>query len=421
MKRTALGLCALAACGDGTPAPDALVTDADDKRGVVEVFVDVNDPFQITNVYFQERDSTLALATRLDQNGRARGYLSPHGFVTVIPQDIGGITRIYTYANVSPGDVLVVAPGGPRFEGTAFIRLRIPPLLGTQFYTLESPCNITDVSQATVDPILVDLTGCGAQTDFIVVARAPAGDVYLYANDVALSEAAPSTVSLLGQQYVPFEDSTVIITGITPLAERWYVEKGVAIGANIFHQVVDSLEVAPERRVSLTSLAPLPPSITSYTSTGADAIADPDLQALEGVIDWRPSAPQITIDLHDHDLRDQIAPARYIPGETSIQWAEATNGIAPNATVARLQWSTAETLYQWTLLGKRGDETRLDLPVLPGGLTPDPRSPPYELFRIAATKDAASVIDRLIGWTPNERYPIEGEAGTVVWQSLSQQ
>jgi hypothetical protein len=413
-------LLALAACGDGIAAPDALVPDADDDRGVVEVFVGVSDPFQITNVYFQERDSTLALATRLDQNGRARGYLRPHGFVTVIPQGIGGITPIYTYVNVSPGDVLVVAPGAQRFEGRAQIRLRIPSLLGTQFYTLESPCNVTDVTQATVQAILVDLTGCGAQTDLLVVAHTGAGDVYLHANDVALSDATPATVSLLDRQYAPFEESTTSVTGISPLADRWYVEKGVVLGSNVYHTVIDSLEVGAERSVSLSSVAPLPPSITAYTRTAADEIDDPEVRGLEGIVDWRPSAPQIAIDLRDHDLREQTAPARYIPEETSIRWEEGTSGIAPNVTVARLQWATPGTLYQWTLLGKRGDEPRLDLPVLPGGLTPDPRSPPYETFRIAATEDAARSIDRLIGWTPNDRYPIEGEAGTVVWQPLRQ-
>jgi hypothetical protein len=416
-------LLALSACGDGIAVPDALVPDADEDRGVVEVHLVNHDPFRPTSVYFQERDSTLALATRLDENGRARGYLHPHGFVTVIPDVIGGITPIYTYSNVSPGDELVIDPGGLSFKGGAQLRIRIPSFLGADRYTLETPCNVTDVTMATIMPILVDLSGCGTQTDLLFVAHAVAGDVYFFENDVTLSESAPLMLTLTNRQYRPFDETTSSIVNLPMQADRWFVEKGIVMGENVLHGAGRSVEVI-ERSASFASFGPSVPGIIAYTAAAADSV-EQDTRGMESVIDWRPSAPQIVIDLADHDLRDQTAPARYVPGETKIAWSEAATGLSPRATVARMQWSTPETLYQWTILGKRTDESteaRLDLPVLPGTqLVPDPRSPPYDMHRIAMSKDAERVVNRLLGWTPSMRWPIEGDAGTVVWQTLSQQ
>ncbi len=407
---------ALCACGDGIAAPDATMPDADPERGIVEVHVLAVDIFRPTSVYFQERDSSLALATHLDENGRARGYLHPHGFVTVIPEIVGGVTPFYTYANVSPGDTLVIDPNQTT-KGGAQIRIRIPPLLGTQFYTLETPCGITDISQAAMASIIVDMSGCGASADLIVVAHAPAGDVYIYENDVMLSEGTMVMVSLADRQYRTFETSTVNVVGVPDQAQRWYVEKGIALGPNVVHSGGTVQDVV-DRSISLSTLGPLLPEATALTNTYS---ADGNAAGSEALLDWRPATAEITIDLAQYDLRDQTSPARYVPEANTIVWTESTIGIAPVITTARMQWATPDTLLQWTILSRRDDEARIVLPVLPHPeLAPDPHAPPYDMFRVAVMGGATTVLDRLLGWTPAARWPVEGDSGTVVWQTLTQ-
>lgn len=407
---------ALCACGDGIAAPDATMPDADPERGIVEVHVLAVDIFRPTTVYFQERDSSLALATHLDENGRARGYLHPHGFVTVIPEIVGGVTPFYTYANVSPGDTLVIDPNQTT-KGGAQIRIRIPPLLGTQFYTLETPCGITDISQAAMASIIVDMSGCGASADLIVVAHAPAGDVYIYENDVMLSEGTMVMVSLADRQYRTFETSTVNVVGVPDQAQRWYVEKGIALGPNVVHSGGTVQDVV-DRSISLSTLGPLLPEATALTNTYS---VEATVAGSEALLDWRPATAEITIDLGEYDLRDQTSPARYVPEANTIVWTEATTGIAPVITTARMQWATPDTLLQWTILSRRDDEARIVLPVLPHPeLAPDPHAPPYDMFRVAVMGGATTVLDRLLGWTPAARWPVEGDSGTVVWQTLTQ-
>lgn len=407
---------ALCACGDGIAAPDVTMPDADPERGIVEVHVLAVDIFRPTSVYFQERDSSLALATHLDENGRARGYLHPHGFVTVIPEIVGGVTPFYTYANVSPGDTLVIDPNQTT-KGGAQIRIRIPPLLGTQFYTLETPCGITDISQAAMASIIVDMSGCGASADLIVVAHAPAGDVYIYENDVMLSEGTMVMVSLADRQYRTFETSTVNVVGVPDQAQRWYVEKGIALGPNVVHSGGTVQDVV-DRSISLSTLGPLLPEATALTNTYS---ADGNAAGSEALLDWRPATAEITIDLAQYDLRDQTSPARYVPEANTIVWTESTIGIAPVITTARMQWATPDTLLQWTILSRRDDEARIVLPVLPHPeLAPDPHAPPYDMFRVAVMGGATTVLDRLLGWTPAARWPVEGDSGTVVWQTLTQ-
>ena len=407
---------ALCGCGDGIAAPDATMPDADPERGIVEVHVLAVDIFRPTSVYFQERDSSLALATHLDENGRARGYLHPHGFVTVIPEIVGGVTPFYTYANVSPGDTLVIDPNQTT-KGGAQIRIRIPPLLGTQFYTLETPCGITDISQAAMASIIVDMSGCGASADLIVVAHAPAGDVYIYENDVMLSEGTMVMVSLADRQYRTFETSTVNVVGVPDQAQRWYVEKGIALGPNVVHSGGTVQDVV-DRSISLSTLGPLLPEATALTNTYS---ADGNAAGSEALLDWRPATAEITIDLAQYDLRDQTSPARYVPEANTIVWTESTIGIAPVITTARMQWATPDTLLQWTILSRRDDEARIVLPVLPHPeLAPDPHAPPYDMFRVAVMGGATTVLDRLLGWTPAARWPVEGDSGTVVWQTLTQ-
>ncbi len=414
-------LVVVAGCGDGIAVPDALVPDADDDRGVVEVRRLDHDPFRPSSVYFQDRDSTLSLATRLDENGRARGYLHRHGFVTVILHDLGGITRIFTYSNVAPGDELVIDQTFQAREGRAQLRLRVPAVAATELYTLESSCNVNDVSAATIMPIIVDLSGCGAQTDLLFVAHSPAGELFLFEDNVALSEAATLTLALTSSQYRAYDESTSTLVGVPEAANRWFVEKGIVLGRRVLLELGESVEVT-DRTASLATLAPMAPGIIAITSATADSL-ETDTRGHESVIDWRPISPQMTIDLAAHDLRDQTAPAHYVPDESKIAWREDDNGMPAHVTVARMQWAAPDTLYQWTILGKRSPdatEARLDLPVLPGPqYVPDPRSPPYEMYRIATTDTA--VINRLLGWTPSVRWPFGQDAGTVVWQPLLQQ
>ena len=414
---TFVGLVALAACGDGIAGPDALAPDDDETRGVVEVRVLAFDPSRPAHVYFQERDSTLALATRLDGDGVARGYLRPHGFVTVVPEVVGGVTPLYTYANVSPGDELVIDPGQSQ-KGGAQLRIRIPAYSDTEFYTLESPCGVTDISTATAMSILVDVSGCGAQTDLLVVAHAPGGDAFFFENDVALDATTPVVLALSDRQYRPFEPTTARVLGVPAQAERWVVGKGTSLGANLVHFASDAVDVV-DGSASFATLAPFVPEITAYLSAGP--ASEDDTRGLETVIDWRPAAASISLDLRDHDLRDQSAPMRYVPDASSIGWSEAASGLRPQITIARMQWVTPETLYQWTILGQRGDEARLEVPVLPRPeLAPDPRSPPYDMFRIFVAKDGLPAVSGLLGWTPRDRWPVAGQAGTVVWQALAQ-
>ena len=75
----------VAACGDGLIESTDAAPGSDDGHGVVSVryLADASDLAGLI-VYFQNADSTIALATHTDADGYANAFMAPGGFLSLI-------------------------------------------------------------------------------------------------------------------------------------------------------------------------------------------------------------------------------------------------------------------------------------------------------------------------------------------------
>lgn len=400
----------IAACGDGIAGPDAAVGSDAGERGLVRVRVENTEFLGEALVYFQERDSTISLVTRIDGEGRAAGFLSPHGFVTVVSGIKSGVVPMYTYADVSPGDTLVVNAPQLDFNDRRFINLRIPEEPTTSFYELHTACTSTNVTPAVSSLITIELPGCGPVTDMIVIAHASMGQRYLYRDRVDLAQDI-TTVGFTGS-YRPVDMPLLSIRA--PSVESFLiVGHGILLGSRDPFTLQQGIDVSSGMGTR-TSPLPAPAEATAQATILPDG-------PFERVLDWRPAKPEITLDLADYDLRDQLEPARYERDQVAIVWGEASDGLVGEYVLADLRWSTPTT-YQWHVLARRWDEAAIvRLPTLPE-LVPSEDVVLQSVARLHVTGGAVDAMTQLLGrWQAEDfgpAWPYLGEEGSVIWQSL---
>ena len=214
-------LATAAGCGDGrTESPDA-GADGTADEGLVSVryLADASDLAGLL-VYFQNADSTIALATRTDGEGRATGFMEAGGFVTVVVPN----GNLWTYAGVAIGDDLVIDERTlETTEQRTTFMLRVPATTGADIYSLTTSCGSSDITGAQDEPTVATLGNCDGVTDLLILARSseprPFGSNYryLYRKDVVL---AGQDMIVVEGEYAAAETSTVAMMGAIGAAEH---------------------------------------------------------------------------------------------------------------------------------------------------------------------------------------------------------
>jgi hypothetical protein len=412
--RRLLTVVALAACGDGVMLPDASIQIDGQERGRVTVRV-IGPSSGFETVYFQNADSTIALATRTNEAGEAAALMAAGGFVTVVDNN-----GVYTWTGVVPGDELELDLSFATFDGDfPNVSVRIEPMESAEQYYLFSRCeSFREVSAAIETSIMPFFDPCSTTTDLVLVAMFNSQGIgYRTAQNVALN--GGGTVDMRG----PYEPFVTSVEVIGPADEFITVRQKLA--NNLFTADTSALVGANSRVVVPTRMAVVP-GLTLQTTVYAFGGALPKKDG-ENVVStslgsyvWGPSTSSTQVDLTTAAPRNLTSRPTFDLTSYTLDWSESGGGDAGDAVWVRMGFGS----FTWTVIGKHTDETLLRLPVLPH---PDLR-PVQETFFLGgfAVLAMAGGYDRLrsylLGhWSPSDGvyWPMHEAAGRVNFRSLN--
>lgn len=403
----------LVACGDDRAAPDAAVP-PDAAGGLVRItFASGLGVPGGQQVYFQAADGSLVLATRTAVDGTASAWMLPGGFVTVV-EERGGIRSIFTHADVQPGvPLLVNQPPSPDSEARTF-KVQLPPLPWP--YLLWTPCGGPfDVRDADLGPTELVVYGCPPVSDLLVTVQGT--DEYLFEAAAPLT----GTVTFTGPLAVAVRP-TVEVRGLPASVPSLLISQGLAAGDGITSPTVSAALAVTggEGTAQLEPALPLPSESTLRTDIAPPPFESPPpgIGTFPYVIDWRPAAAALALDVEAVAVRALTSAPRYDPRTRSVRWTEAATGRAPDGVFINLGWTEFATgiSVTWHISAPRGEEAVVRLPVLPrDDLSPSADVRVDGLTSYALTGGYAAMRGRLqrlgIG-----AWPLTGEAGSVAYR-----
>lgn len=405
LSRLAIVL-ALGGCYDGRALQSDAPVEADARdRGAVRVKVTGFIEKAGLRVYFQDRDSTLSLATQTDANGEVTGRVGPDGFVTLVwGQDFA--LSMWTYTGVQPGDELEFYDPDVVHVPTPMDSLSVfAPDAGEPPFILRSSCGgAHQIFDAL--PVAVVVSLCGPRADYML----EKGQFYRYERDVDLT-ASQRRVDFDGE-LAEYALSTVTVTGVTG---QFGVVSQALLGRDFPLVTTTSAASTIDGEVRVNLGLPLP--------AGATMLTEIDLEGAttHNIVDWRPAQTSLEVAYGDVTLADAIEPPRFDASTHTIAWSEGpgTHGDLVRATLFWLDSEHARN-RNWTVIGPRGEEAALRLPVLPQpDLVPVVETPQtMESFLVG--DQLGWYRQHLHGrWLPQGNvWPARGAAGRIYWQSL---
>lgn len=411
-----------AACGDGrTETPDGgAVVKGEEGLVSVRYLADASDLAGLL-VYFQNADSTIALATRTDGEGRATAFMASGGFVTVVVPN----GNLWTYAGVEVGDDLVIDERSVEFteQRTSFM-LRVPPTPGADVYSLTTSCGSTDITGAQDEPTVATLGDCDDITDLLIMARSseprPFGSNYryLYRKDVVLEGQAMIVVE---GEYAPAETSTITTTNVPPEVPRLAISQSlVRAGREVSPTKFGLLDVVDGAATLSFSRTYAPADGTTMTRI---APRDATTVGVLNIVQWGPSSTRTVVDAGVVRLRPYVEHPRYQPEASLVRWDEGSEGAVANAVLAVLSFPRSEMTpeWRWTVLAPRGEDPTLRLPVLPrADLVPPADAIIHELSSLSIEGGYDRIRPYLLGlWQQDGAWPADTDAGRVDYQRLS--
>lgn len=410
------------ACGDGrTESPDAGAPGATDE-GVVSVryLADASDLSGLL-VYFQDADSTLALATRTDGEGRATAFMAPGGFVTVVVPN----GNLFSYAGVKAGDDLVIDERTlETTEQRTTFMLRVPTTPGADVYSLTTSCGSTNITGAQDEPTVATLGNCDGVEDLLITARSseprPFGSNYryLYRKDVLLQ--GQSMIVVEGE-YAPAETSVIITTNVPAEIPRLAISQSLVRGGREVSPTKFGLLDVTDGAATLSFSRTYAPA--DGTTMTRIAPRDATTIGVHNIVQWGPSSTRTVVDAGAVRLRPYVEPPRYQPEASLVRWEEGTDGEVANAVVAVMTFPRNEITpeWRWTVLAPRGDEPTLRLPVLPRAeLVPPADAVISELSSLSIEGGYDRIRPYLLGvWQQDGVWPTDTDAGRVDYLRLS--
>ncbi len=416
--------CALACplgCGDGSqPIYDAAPPDG--AAGLVSIrYRDTaRKGFGGLTVYFQNADSSLALATVTDDNGSANAYMLPGGFVTV--RSPTGM--LWTYAGVRPGDELEIGQTGAQ-QGTIPMNVVVPQG-PSEIYEVNTVCGETGALVMPTTVVLHVSDACGETTDVLlrnyeVDDLSGTTESYQFRSDVTIN--GFETIAFPASGYVPATPLQVRVTGIPSEISSVFITQSLASGRASLDQPRNA-QVPNVNGTALTSFggqrAARPPEGTVVTRI--DPLESTGISR-QHVITWGPGQPSTVVDLANTSLREYAGFPRYEPATTSVTWEESAVGQAGNAVVAGLNWSgPGEDISTWWIFAPRTDRPSISVPVLPD---PTLRAPEtgvqilvLDTLHDPRGYDSVRRLSLLGSWSSGAGLPVDRGAGKLAFQSL---
>lgn len=396
--------------------PDAGARD-DDQRELVtlQFYADAVDLAGFP-VYFQNADSSLVIATHTDGEGRASALMHPGGFVTLALK----AGRMYTYANVRGGDVLVVNEADNNTDRKQ-IQVMVPPSPGANRYTMWTSCGATQLDDELIRqgmPQQAMLIGCGARSDVAITANwveqgFSTNYRYLYAKDVALD---PTMLTTFPGEFVPQVDSEVVATAMREPAEH----------VKLTQQLVrDRHELTPERTITV--------DVVGDTATGwiSRVVAPPEGMMMTRIaplalgisaqttLVWGPADTAMEVALGNHALRSYTTRPR-LAEDNTVQWTEEPDGAVGDLVLLELSWSPPQAQSRiWKILSPRTDATVVRYPVLPvPEMRPLEDAWVTELATLAIDDVSVARTTLLGSWPLDDAWLADSDAGRADYRRL---
>jgi hypothetical protein len=422
MRSMVMVVATLAACGDGrTESPDGGVQ-VNGEAGVVSVryLADASNLAGLL-VYFQNADSTIALATRTDGEGRATAFMRSGGFVTVVVPN----GTLWTYAQVAVGDDLVIDERTlETTEQRTTFMLRVPPTVGADIYSLTTSCGSTDITGAQDEPTVATLGNCDGVTDLLIMARSseprPFGSNhrYLYRKDVVLEG---QDMIVVEGEYADVETSMITATNVPAEIPRLAISQSlVRAGREVSPTKFGLLDVTDGAATLSFSRTYAPADGTTMTRI---APRDATTVGVHNIVQWGPSSTRTIVDAGIVRLRPYLDRPRFQPEASLVRWEEASEGTVANAVLAVLTFPRSEITpeWRWTIVAPRGEDTTLRLPVLPRAELVAPADAVIsELSSVSIDGGYDRIRPYLLGvWQQDGVWPADTDAGRVDYQRLS--
>ena len=430
--RSAIALVLLAACGDGIGAPDATLG-PDAALGLVKVRYLGEGALALNAVFFLNADSSLVLATRTSLDGTANAYMADGGSVTiVIPR--GGTQFMYTWLAVKSGDDLVVDERGSLITNElADFSIKIPADPAVEGFKLNSSCGAQDLTGADRFAVPALLSQCDGAADMLVYTlRSGSVESYLYRRDVPITRGGGV---VFDEAYRPIDSATIRVTGVPPAVQAIFAGQALMGRSRELYGVQtasvpkgvgaqDGTIVPDNGTGTFTHAMPLPPTGTLETTL------DPEFDNVlcqQHVVVWGPPSAVTQIAYDARPLRRFHERPTYLRDQNAIRWSEEPEGSSGDAVRTRMAWFRFDPnfngQFDWQIVGPRGTEPILRLPVLPSPqLQPGSEFSsvqPFELETIQADGGYDRIRPRIHGPWNLRPWPADGASGRLDFMELT--
>lgn len=348
MRKFALAICALVACGDdggNNKMIDAGVDidsqdiDAPVTPAAVKITVSSNGTnLAGVRVHFQNPDSTLVTSADTDASGVASAVMPLGGYVTAVdpflnaPTGIGTVVEVRTFAGVKAGDELVLTEGGGGAVTQVLVESPIDTDAAVESYLFSTPCDEqstpkpTDASNPSVS---LGLYGaCMTSTDVIIASLDTNGEVvhWLYAPNVAQ---ASNSIDLTGMTLATAGTSKSYTFNNIPVAIG---------GLSLNQQLASTKGVVIERSIDLTGPTgtntwKLPPFTNAIDLVNAFMDMESGLGS-HAIADWGPFSATYTTDVAARLLIEPTTAASFDTTTHQVKWTPAATGVAPDFALA---------------------------------------------------------------------------------------
>lgn len=363
--RFAIWLVIAAACGDSlesAPAPDAMIQDAS-TDGIVRIEVR-SDPKQGVEVFFQNRDSTLVLATRTDADGRANALMEPGGFVTAVID-----TTMMTYADVEPGDELVFERFTTATDALTSLRVQVPSETNATSYRLYSSCGTREIFGAQIQALDISLGACGEEADMLAAVSLPSGaERTIFRDDVSIG---PNTLVTFAPPYMPERVATVMATAVPPDVPLLLASIALVRGpVFLFPPRTTAIGVTGNEGTATVTM-PIPDGATASIHLQRTQGTDP---SVFHVVQWQSASTAITVPYGGDNVRSYRTRPDFDADAQQIAWEEELDGEIADGVLVQLHWMDVNLVPRdWWVLAPRTPLPEVALPVIP-----DPRLTPVE-------------------------------------------
>jgi hypothetical protein len=314
-------------------------------------------------VYFQNADSTVVLATTTDATGTASAVMQAGGYVTAVkpytPPAFGGTPsdEIDTFSGVKPGDHLVLNLPITSTAITVTVTADADPAATS--LTVFTPCGAQQLAQAgsgVAPTATFSLTNCGTATDFLVVSYDQNSQPLDMFAALAKPIADGATIDLTGTAYAAVPTRTFTYTDPPANVESFSFDdnerdaQGAVFGFSGFAGSGGATYPVPTFTNAVSAV------IATFFPGGPNE---------EVLADWGPFAPTYTTDVLARELPLFLGNPAFDPATHTLSFGEEAEGAPPDFVFTSVSAFRQSANHAWIWRIAAAHTTAVAYPVLP--------------------------------------------------------